>query len=424
MMPQATAAPPGAASAIEPAIRNAQPALTGYIGLGVLIGCFAVARTGAGFSGPEGFLQACAVMFLAMAACDVLLYRVYRQPDVGSLRLAWPPSRETVRLLGDKSAAIALSVALVLSAYTVFPMYQEAWYQATFAALIAWLPVVIPCALVYLVGFHLVTDHRDDSLAQFGRFCLSLGQAGDRARVRDHLLGLAIKTFFIPLMVGFGLTDWAHLTTVPVVVDGFRSFFEISYQLLLLMDVSFGVIGYICCFRLLNAHVRWPERTAGGWLFCLMCYVPFWQIINRNFLTYGDGIVWGTVFAEGSVIYMIWGSAILLLMAIYALSTVSFGYRFSNLTYRGVVCTGPYRFARHPAYLSKNLSYWMIEMPVLGASFGSAVAGTLALLLVNLIYLMRARYEERCCLQHEDYRIYHARFGRRAPVRPDGVTRS
>jgi len=412
MMPEATAAPGHAASGAEPRIRNAQPALTGYVGLAVLVGCFAVARSGSGFSGPEGFLQACAVMFVAMAACDVLLYRVYRQPDVGGLSFARPLSRAALRLLGHKAVAVTVSAALVLTAYSVFPMYREAWYQTTFAALIAWAPVVIPGALMYLVGFHLVTETRDDSLAQFGRFCLSLGQEGDRARVRDHLLGLAIKTFFIPMMVGFGLTDWGHLTTVPMELDGFRSFFEISYQMLLLTDVCFGVIGYICCFRILGAHVRWPERSAGGWLFCVMCYVPFWQIINRNFLTYGDGIVWGTVFAEGSLAYVVWGSAILLLMGIYALSTVSFGYRFSNLTYRGVVCTGPYRFARHPAYLSKNLSYWMIEMPVLGASFGSALAGTLALLMVNLIYLMRARYEERCCLQHEDYRIYHARFER------------
>jgi len=412
MMPEATAGPQSADIDAAPRIRNAQPALTGYVGLTVLIGCFAVARTGAGFTGAEGFLQACALMFLVMAACDVLVYRVYRQPDVGGLSAGLSLTRPRLALLGEKAAGLAVSIGVALLAYSTFPLYQDAWYQGTFAILAQWLPVFVPTVLIYLVGFHLVSDDPDDSLAQFGRFCLSLGQRGDRGRVRDHLLAMAIKIFFMPLMVGFGLTDWGHLTRIPIEIGNFRSFYEIAYQMLLLIDVCFGVIGYICCFRILGAHVRWPERTAGGWLFCLMCYVPFWQIINRNFLNYSDGIVWGTVFAEGSLIYMIWGSAILCLMSIYALSTVSFGYRFSNLTYRGVVCSGPYRFARHPAYLSKNLSYWLIEMPVIGSSFGSALTGTLALLLVNGIYYMRARYEERCCLQHEDYRIYYARFER------------
>ncbi|MBF9042072.1 hypothetical protein HKCCE4037_01935 [Rhodobacterales bacterium HKCCE4037] len=396
----------------EDTIRNAQPAATGYIGLAVLVTCFAMARSGVAFTGADGFLQACAVMFLVMAAYDCLIHRVYLQPDVGALTWSGPLSRTSLILLAYKSVGVLVSVGLAFVAYSTFPLYQDAWYQLTFSALAAWLPVMVPAFVIYLVGFHFATHRRDDALAQFGRFCATLGRDGDRALVRDHLLGLAIKVFFIPLMVGFGLTDWGRLSTFDLAVVDFRSFYEAMYQLLLLVDVCFGVIGYVCSFRLLGAHVRFPERTAGGWLFCLMCYVPFWQIINRNFLTYNDTIVWGTVFAENSVPYLIWGSTILFLMTVYALSTVSFGYRFSNLTYRGVVCSGPYRYMRHPAYVSKNLSYWMIEMPVLGSSFASAASGTVALVLVNLIYLMRARYEERCCLQHEDYRIYYARFRR------------
>ena len=54
--------------AAEDTIRNAQPAATGYIGLAVLVACFAMARSGVAFTGADGFLQACAVMFLVMAA--------------------------------------------------------------------------------------------------------------------------------------------------------------------------------------------------------------------------------------------------------------------------------------------------------------------------------------------------------------------
>lgn len=398
-------------------IRNAQPALTGYAGLLTLISCFILARGGHAFTGRDGYLMACAVIFFVMALCDVLLFRVYRQPDVGPLTCANAFTRRSFALLACKGAGLAGSALILWGAYSFLPLYADTWYRTTFAALLVWLPVAAPVVLLYIVVFHFLAEDRDDALAAFGRACLTFGAQGDPAKVRDHMLGLAIKGFFVPIMVGFGIGDWNRLSATPFSITDFRGFYEIGYQLLLLVDVCFGTIGYLCGFRLLNAHVRFPERTPGGWLFCIICYVPFWQLINRNYLSYSDGIVWGTVFAENSVPYVIWGSAILLLMTVYALSTVSFGYRFSNLTYRGLVCSGPYRFARHPAYLSKNLSYWMIEIPVLGTSLGSAVGGTLALLLVNGIYYLRARYEERCCLQHEDYRIYHARFDRGATAR-------
>lgn len=388
-------------------IKNAQPALTGYLGLGVFLGCFAVARNGEIFQGPDGFVTVCCLAFLAMALCDVVLFRVYRQPDVGGLSLDHAMAPGCLLLLWQKTVGLLISIAILLAVYRSFPLYQDIWYQTTFSVAWGWAPILLPPLLVYLVVFHLISAERDDSLSQFGRFCRSLGRQGDRAMVRDYLLSLAIKGFFIPLMLGFGLTDWGRLTTTPLVITDFRSFFEFVFQMFLLTDVVFGVIGYVCGFRILSAHIRWPERRAGGWLFCLMCYVPFWQIFNQNYLTYSDGIVWGNVFALNGLAYTIWGSAILVLMGIYTLSTVSFGFRFSNLTYRGLVRSGPYRLARHPAYLSKNLSYWMVEIPVLGSSFGSAFANTLALILINLIYYMRARYEERCCLEHEDYRIYY-----------------
>ena len=37
--------------------------------------------------------------------------------------------------------------------------------------------------------------------------------------------------------------------------------------------------------------------------------------------------------------------------------------RFSNLTHRGIITNGPYRYSKHPAYLAKNLSWWLVSMP-------------------------------------------------------------
>jgi hypothetical protein len=80
------------------------------------------------------------------------------------------------------------------------------------------------------------------------------------------------------------------------------------------------------------------------------------------------------------------------LPGIYAWATVVFGIRFSNLTYRGVLTNGPYRFTRHPAYLSKNLFWWASVMPFLvtTGTTADAMRNCVFLLAVNGIYCWRA----------------------------------
>ncbi|HBR82737.1 MAG TPA: protein-S-isoprenylcysteine methyltransferase, partial [Erythrobacter sp.] len=68
----------------------------------------------------------------------------------------------------------------------------------------------------------------------------------------------------------------------------------------------------------------------------------------------------------------VWGALLVALTGVYAWATFAFGLRFSNLTYRGVLTNGPYRFTRHPAYVSKNLFWWAAVLPFLVTS-GSPV---------------------------------------------------
>ena len=107
----------------------------------------------------------------------------------------------------------------------------------------------------------------------------------------------------------------------------------------------------------------------------------------------------------------IWAAILIFLTAIYAWATVAFGLRFSNLTYRGVLTNGPYRFTRHPAYLSKNLYWWFATMPFIATtgSLTDSVRNTVLLGLVSAVYYWRAKTEEKH-LSAEDpkYRDYSA----------------
>jgi protein-S-isoprenylcysteine O-methyltransferase Ste14 len=66
------------------------------------------------------------------------------------------------------------------------------------------------------------------------------------------------------------------------------------------------------------------------------------------------------------------------------------GLRFSNLTNRGIITQGPYRFVRHPAYAAKVVAWWCDAVPVFGSIllllFFSGWIG---------VYFLRALTEER-----------------------------
>jgi protein-S-isoprenylcysteine O-methyltransferase Ste14 len=139
----------------------------------------------------------------------------------------------------------------------------------------------------------------------------------------------------------------------------------------------------------------------------LACYQPFWSLLSRVYFDYSRGLAWGPWLQGRPVIYCIWGSIILLLYGIYLWSTVVFGCRFSNLTHRGIITNGPYRWTKHPAYIAKNLAYWMTFVPfIVSSSLADSIRRCLLLGLVNWIYYMRAKTEEAHLSNDPDYVQY------------------
>jgi protein-S-isoprenylcysteine O-methyltransferase Ste14 len=179
------------------------------------------------------------------------------------------------------------------------------------------------------------------------------------------------------------------------------------YDLSFAMDLMFGTVGYLCTLRILDSHVRSAEPTALGWLVALICYQPFWSLISNQYIHYEGSMFWDNWLISVPVLRVIWGTVIIALLTCYALATISFGLRFSNLTNRGIVTSGPYRFTKHPAYIAKNLSYWMVAVPFI-EPLGWRVALThcFALAAVNMLYFLRAKTEERHLMNDPDYRAY------------------
>ena len=237
--------------------------------------------------------------------------------------------------------------------------------------------------------------------------------------IKKHWRAWLIKGFFGAFMLAIVPGNFANVVNANL-TELFSNplvFGVTMFNLLFLIDVMIGTVGYIVTLRPLDAHIRSGNPFLAGWVAALLCYPPFvWGInFNGQGLSYEHYIAdWGHWLAGHTVLLWIWAAWLVFLTAVYGWATFAFGIRFSNLTYRGVITNGPYRFTRHPAYVSKNLFWWSSLMPFLVTNGNpiDAIRNTFFLICVNGIYYWRARTEEAHLLgEDEKYREYHAWMG-------------
>ena len=402
---QAEAGPDKASSAQARPV-SASGALTGVTGI-------VAALAGAVFLHDwqvATYLRAITVLGFAaagMIAVDVLIYKVQDNPTTG---LARHPIRSFDLLrVARKFVGFWLTIAIIAALYALIPEYQNDFYQPFKDAALHVLPALLLFSPFYIAYVDCRQHEPMDAYAQFA-ILIGGNRPDDWGPLATHARGWLVKAFFIPLMFGYFHDDLVALwqTPFPPVFD-FEHFFAWAYDLFFLIDVSLAAIAYTLTLRVLDSQIRSVEPTVGGWVVCLICYRPLIDA-QAPYIQYEfDKVYWGTVFAPYPWLYVLWGSMILGLVFVYVWSTAAFGLRFSNLTNRGIITNGPYRWLKHPAYVSKNLSWWMISVPfIAGAGWLTAVVSCLMLGAVNLIYYLRAKTEERHLSADPVYREYMA----------------
>jgi protein-S-isoprenylcysteine O-methyltransferase Ste14 len=357
-----------------------------------------------------------AYLALAVMACsalgifvpDLLWQRIYRRAlvDVSSgpqrAGSRWP------RVL-TKGVGLLGSLGFVALLYWMFPEYRgsPSFYVHYWTALRVLLPAWGLLALPYLYWVDARLATPEDPLWQFGRALLLQWQGLSARDIGQHLLGWLVKGYFLPLMFTYfcdNLTQLLHYDLHRI--RGFGGIYDWAYFTLYFIDVSLVSMTYLMSLKLTDTHIRSTDQTALGWGTALVCYQPFWSLIGGQYLAYDPGRAWGEWLHALPWAYDLWGSAILLLVVLYVWATIAFGGRFSNLTHRGIITNGPYRYTKHPAYLAKNLSWWMISMPFLGSSAIEVLRHSLLLLALNGIYYLRAKTEERHLSRDPVYRQY------------------
>ncbi len=354
---------------------------------------------------PLAVVVVLAAAAIPMGLLYVLVIRAHRNESSG-LDFSRPPQPFNFERTLVKYLGFVGTIGFILFGYWLLREYHQGFYD-TFKQLGAFLPWFVLGAFPYFLWVDSRMVRPEDGYWQAGCLLLGRWRHTDRVILRGYALGWLVKAFFMPLMVvflGSNLRDLFQAGFHPVTIIQYH---DVGWRLLIGADVLFACMGYIFTVRVFDSHIRSAEPTLLGWVSALACYPPFWGFLEAQYFSYYGRFAWDIWLKDSPTMLSIWSGMILGLMAIYGWATLVFGFRFSNLTHRGIIAHGPYRWMKHPAYWSKNLSWWLIDIPFISsANWQEGVQHCIMLLALNGIYAMRAWTEERHLGADPAYRQY------------------
>ncbi len=220
----------------------------------------------------------------------------------------------------------------------------------------------------------------------------------------NKLLFVVVKMFYIPVMLNFTVNNFNHVDDILFRIQFYRfSDFTIAhwYKLLIpfifLIDTSYFLFGYLFESKKLNNKVKSVDKSGISWLVTLACYPPLNFVSTKVFPWYAneENLMFSSLVNEVLLLLL------LLLFGIYLSATLYLGPKCSNLTNRGIVTNGIYKYIRHPAYASKVSAWWIMTLPLM--NFGVFIS----MLMWTFIYIFRALKEEDHLLNDPDYQIYY-----------------
>lgn len=408
----------------------------GLAGLAGLIGWIAFCRAFPDISaaldlpGPRGRLDGpyaalCGLIAsgVPMVLWSVFVDKVHRNPSTG---LSWgtPADPDATRAISlTKLTGLWATWAVIAAIYAIGRWYWDGNYLFAMEVLGFLAVPALVLSVPYVFWLDRRMDDPRDGTWHFGAFLLGR-EPWDREKLVGHWRAWIIKGFFGAFMIsilpgGFAAVVMANPSDLAEQPGALAI---AMIELLFVIDVQIGTVGYLMTLRPLDSHIRSGNPFLAGWIAALLCYPPFvYGVMDAGgLLAYEvNAPGWRHWLADNPLLLSLWGGWLVMLTGVYAWATVAFGLRFSNLTYRGVITNGPYRFTRHPAYLAKNLFWWSAALPFLVTDGGpmEALRNVVGLSLVSAIYYWRARTEEAHLLAEDPkYREYHSWMGQHGVI--------
>lgn len=415
---------------IKPALRrDVRPASAvssgvGFAGLAGLLVYAVIARTFQ-FSGPNAAM--CAVVACAgpMLLWSLFIDKVHRNPTTG---IDWDrpprPLSETLDISLVKLTGLWATWVAIALVYCGARWYWDGLYLFSMKILgYSAVPLFI-LSVPYVMWLDRRLRQPRDGAWHFGQLLISGGEGVDRNLLHDHFRSWTIKAFFSAFMIAIVPGGWFN-TITPSAAEILANPVTLSLWLITAMfmiDVTFATAGYVLTMKPLDAHIRSGNPYAAGWISALICYPPFILMNPGGPLDYHPGTAGASAWVhwlDGHPFLLTFlGAFLVFLTAVYAWATVAFGIRFSNLTHRGILTHGPYAWTKHPAYVSKNLFWWLAVMPFCATtgSLSDMLRNSFILAIIAGIYYWRARTEEKHLSADPAYRAYAEWMERNAPL--------
>jgi protein-S-isoprenylcysteine O-methyltransferase Ste14 len=404
--------------------RSAVSGMVGVAGIAGLVAWLLIARAWQ-FSGPHASLCAVVACGAPMLLWSILVDKVHRSPTNGIDWEAPPrPLRESLDFSLAKIAGLWATWGAIAFVYCVARWYWSDPYLFSMRMFALAAGPLVALSIPYVLWIdRRLTDPRDGAW-HFGQLLVGRPGAADREMVYEHLRCWTIKAFFLAFMVAIVPGNWFEVVTptLPQIGENLVSLTKWLIVAMFMIDTTFATVGYVFTMKPLDAHIRSANPYATGWMAALICYPPFVLMGGGGPLDYHPGTVgengWHYWFDGHPLVLTAFAIVLVLLTAIYAWATVAFGPRFSNLTHRGILTHGPYSWTKHPAYVSKNLFWWLATLPffVTTGNLTDAIRDTVTLAVVSGVYYWRARTEERHLMADPAYREYAAWAADHAPI--------
>lgn len=358
-----------------------------------------------------------AVVIAIIAGLEAIVLKPLRQ-ETSAVDFSKKGEFDFFRIL-IKLVGLWATIGFIAFLFWLFPLYKNSLFNTSWKFYTMVLPVL---ALISIPYFTIIDGYMKkpcDGYWNFGLLVTGNWKKIDFYEIKHHILGWLVKAFFFTLLFPGFVGNIGYFYDHPIVnpFRDFNAFFDGAKNFIFLIDLLYEVVGYLATIKLFDSHVRWAEPTMFGWVIALMCYEPFWpSTFYPHFLNYDDQIVWSNWLTPGSDFTMLWGFIILGLLAFYSWGTIQIGIRFSNLTNRGIITNGPYGIFKHPAYVTKNIAWWLISVPFISSvGPGIALQHCTRLLILNCIYGLRAYTEEKHLSKDPHYVQYALAMNKRDP---------
>lgn len=413
-----------AAPRYDPRPKSAVSGMTGMAGLAGLF-AWTVAARAWGMVGPLAALTACLACAVPMVLWSVLVDKVHRNPSTG---IDWDNPPRSLKEVSDISLAKIAGLwgiwAIIGGLYCIGRYYWDGGYLFSMYVLGYGIVPMLLLSIPYVLWLDRRLIEPRDGAWHFGQFLIGRPDRADRTELHHFFRAWAVKGFFLAFMISIVPGNWWYVIGTGSAAIAANPV-ELAFWLvgvMFMVDVVFATVGYVLTLKPLDAHIRSANPYAAGWAAALICYPPFILMGEGGPLNYFPGGAgengWVHWLADYPLASALMGGWLVLLTGIYAWATVAFGFRFSNLTHRGILTHGPYAWTKHPAYVAKNLFWWCAAMPFLAVSGNPVdmIRNTFILAMVSGVYYWRARTEERHLSEDPAYRDYAEWMDRNGPL--------